>query len=650
MRIKVSEQFIDNLAEPLVTVLCSTLDDADSISQAIESILIQETSFAVRIVVCDFGSTDGTCERVLQYCDMYPYLIDLITDLKGLQSSDTDASRPGKQLRLGKYLAICSGSDYWTEPSKLQTQAEFLEAHPEATFIVHNVRKVFAGNDLGLYDTETRGKWFDGHALLRGQLGARSSKLIRSHRSVSHTLPQYPTSEAFANLLDLRLGLGYFSPKVLAVKRLKHSPNRRPSSDIADRFLCLSALGKARLEGTTLSAQEVCQESDLVIDEMLNEISLTNLNEVRRFLNARPNKPVDFAIWGYGALGKYLANTLSSDGYRDFIIVDRRFSTDAGEQIGRTMTPAKFLSSRHRRDCKLLITTMHWREVLRELNCDDFISICNVRVVTVDMLAPLLKHYFRTFPVTRIIRKLWGTRVKKLSDYYYRGAFISNRASIFNNPHYLLRDGLSRHIEPFAKVVTGDILDFGCGSSPYKSLFEACESYTGVDIRESGHPKKDSKIDLYYDGSRLPLLNNRFDCVFSSEVLEHVPNVEEILGEINRVLKPKGLLVFTVPFAWEEHETPYDYARYTRDGLEQLLKKTNFRVKLMVPTNSHFVAISQLLINYIFLSISSRSKFFLFLKQLGVVFPMNVLTLLLNRLLPARDTFYSNIFCIAEKT
>jgi len=63
------------------------------------------------------------------------------------------------------------------------------------------------------------------------------------------------------------------------------------------------------------------------------------------------------------------------------------------------------------------------------------------------------------------------------------------------------------------------------------------------------------------------------DGVFSSETFEHIFNLEEIIKEINRVLKKEGLLLATCPFLWPEHEVPYDYARYTSFAMKNLLEK-----------------------------------------------------------------------------
>ena len=63
-----------------------------------------------------------------------------------------------------------------------------------------------------------------------------------------------------------------------------------------------------------------------------------------------------------------------------------------------------------------------------------------------------------------------------------------------------------------------------------------------------------------------------------NQVLEHVFNPQEFLGELGRVLARGGRLLLTVPFVWDEHEQPFDYARYSSFGLKALLEQHGFRV------------------------------------------------------------------------
>ena len=78
--------------------------------------------------------------------------------------------------------------------------------------------------------------------------------------------------------------------------------------------------------------------------------------------------------------------------------------------------------------------------------------------------------------------------------------------SIFH-PFFFIRKGLLKGIAQHAEKIQGKLLDFGCGSKPYQSLFQVDE-YIGVDYENSGHTHINEQIDVFYDGKHLPFENN----------------------------------------------------------------------------------------------------------------------------------------------
>ena len=119
-----------------------------------------------------------------------------------------------------------------------------------------------------------------------------------------------------------------------------------------------------------------------------------------------------------------------------------------------------------------------------------------------------------------------------------------------NNPFYFIRRDLLGKISQNAPELTGKLLDFGCGSKPYQSLFINASEYIGLDYEGEGHSHKDEQVDVLYDGRHIPFPDNSFDSVFSSEVMEHLFNPDEMLPEINRVMKPGAKILITCPFVW----------------------------------------------------------------------------------------------------
>lgn len=231
-------------------------------------------------------------------------------------------------------------------------------------------------------------------------------------------------------------------------------------------------------------------------------------------------------------------------------------------------------------------------------------------------------------------------------------AFKPRWYSIFFNQFYIMRSGIYNAIRSRSSNIHGRVLDFGCGSKPYEPLFE-CDEYIGLDYATEVSDKNENlAADFFYDGKTIPFNDNHFDSVFSTEVLEHVFNPDEILPEINRVLKPGGTLLLTCPFFCPEHEQPYDYARYSSFGLKHLIEKNGFEVIDYEKTGSYFESMLQGIILYIYYFIPKRPKllgilfFSVFITPL-MLFGMGLAAILPKRVI--RSDFYLNNIIVAKK-
>jgi SAM-dependent methyltransferase len=218
-------------------------------------------------------------------------------------------------------------------------------------------------------------------------------------------------------------------------------------------------------------------------------------------------------------------------------------------------------------------------------------------------------------------------------------------------PNYLMRKRLLNYISFYAPMLTGRLLDFGCGSKPYRDLFTVTE-YVGVDLENPGHPHLNEEIDVFYDGKKIPFPDNHFDAVFSSEVVEHIFNLEEILQEVKRVMKPGGKILVTCPFSISEHESPNDYARYTSFAIKHLFEKNHFTVLAYEKSGNYVETVFQLWILYIHLHISPffrkipviRSAF-----RIITYSSLNLLALLFSKILPDRKDLYMNNIILCQK-
>jgi SAM-dependent methyltransferase len=155
-------------------------------------------------------------------------------------------------------------------------------------------------------------------------------------------------------------------------------------------------------------------------------------------------------------------------------------------------------------------------------------------------------------------------------------------------------------------------------------------------------------VDVYYDGKHLPFENETFDSLFCSEVVEHIFDPDEILKELNRVLKPGAKALITVPFSWNEHETPYDYARYTSFGITHLLEKNGFRIVAIKKTGSFARVNFQNWALYFFELFKKWGKPG-YVLSLVFIIPINIIGSLLCLLLPRNESLYFTNIVLAEK-
>ena len=237
--------------------------------------------------------------------------------------------------------------------------------------------------------------------------------------------------------------------------------------------------------------------------------------------------------------------------------------------------------------------------------------------------------------------------IKHFKKVHEREMFNPKLFGFFFNPFYLIRKGIYKGVKENAVHLRGKLLDFGCGSKPYKDLFDV-EEYIGLDTQNSGHNHKDESIDVFYDGKTIPFNNNHFDSVFSSEVFEHVFELEDSLKEIRRVCKPNGHLLITVPFVMSEHEIPYDYARYSSYGIKYLLEKNGFQIINQTKTSNNIQTIFQMWNIYVYQNILKYKKIRFLLTPI-ILMPVTTFGIILSQILPKSDDFFLTSIVLAKK-
>lgn len=218
---------------------------------------------------------------------------------------------------------------------------------------------------------------------------------------------------------------------------------------------------------------------------------------------------------------------------------------------------------------------------------------------------------------------------------------------LFLNPFYFARKELYKHIKLLSSKMRGKILDVGCGQKPYEAHFNSSE-YIGLEL-DVPEKRKGEGANVYYDGITFPFRDSSFDSVITSQTFEHVFNPNVFIHEIHRVLKDNGMLLMTVPFIWDEHEQPIDYARYSSFGIRHILVAEGFEIVCHKKTLSDVRIIFQLINAYIYKATYSANRYLDLICTIFLMSPFNLLGEILFRFLPKNNDLYLDNIILARK-
>lgn len=211
---------------PVVSICCLTYNHEKFISDAVQGFLMQKTDFPIEIIIHDDASTDNTANIIRDFEHKNPAKLIPIYQIenqwaKGLRPSPVFVWPKAR----GKYIALCEGDDYWTDPYKLQKQVDFLEANPDFFFTFH---------DCQILDQQT--------GLSQNRVGQRKIDTIVDLKSVLIQNNVPTASLVFRNKIDFNKlalwfqktskgdyallvllaeqGLGKYFPDVMSVYRI----------------------------------------------------------------------------------------------------------------------------------------------------------------------------------------------------------------------------------------------------------------------------------------------------------------------------------------------------------------------------------------------------------------------------------------------
>jgi 2-polyprenyl-3-methyl-5-hydroxy-6-metoxy-1,4-benzoquinol methylase len=159
---------------------------------------------------------------------------------------------------------------------------------------------------------------------------------------------------------------------------------------------------------------------------------------------------------------------------------------------------------------------------------------------------------------------------------------------------YLHLKSLFAGLEQASAHARGRLLDLGCGNKPYRTMFAGRVSeHVGCDMVQSS----EHCVDILCPATAIPMADETFDTVLCTQVIEHVAEHKLVLREAFRLLKPGGILILSAPMYWPLHEEPYDFFRFTRHGLDYLLKETGFNRVATIPNGGKWALAGQALVH-----------------------------------------------------
>lgn len=242
----------------MVSIICCTYNHERYIRQCLDGFLMQVTSFDYEILIHDDASKDTTPDIIREYESKYPTVIKPIYQTENQYSRGVKINITYQYPRVrGKYIALCEGDDYWTDPFKLQKQVDFLESNPDCVLTCHHYRILSESTE------ESSADWINGISFFSIKSYISSEWFIQPltvvFRAKSLDVSEYSRYEYAKDVTLfyylLKQGNGYFFQDEMGVYRL-HGGGTYSNSSWASKLIAdlrtLNAISV--VEGDRISA------------------------------------------------------------------------------------------------------------------------------------------------------------------------------------------------------------------------------------------------------------------------------------------------------------------------------------------------------------------------------------------------------------
>ncbi len=210
--------------KPLVSICTLIYNHEQFLPQYFKGILMQNTNFNFEVLIHDDASTDNSSKIIRKYQKEYPSIFKPIIQTENQYSQGVDINLKYNFSRAqGKYIALCEGDDYWTDPLKLQKQVDFLESHPEYNLYCSNWKELHKDSIVNspvhtLYKTPFS---FSFATLPRIWITKTATLMFRHNGFNYELLTRYKNSRDIHLIYHLLIyKRGYFDPSTMAVYRI----------------------------------------------------------------------------------------------------------------------------------------------------------------------------------------------------------------------------------------------------------------------------------------------------------------------------------------------------------------------------------------------------------------------------------------------
>ncbi|AND83744.1 glycosyltransferase [Clostridium tyrobutyricum] len=211
--------------EILVSINCITYNHQNYIAEAIDSFLMQKTNFKYEILIHDDASIDGTSDIIRNYSNKYPNIIKSIIQTENQYSKDVEVLSLNSRRAKGKYIALCEGDDYWTDPYKLQKQVDYMENNPNCGMCFHasDLIKVGKGkiDQIKPYNENCISTTED---IILGDGGFMATNSILYRKSIMNDIPNFyinaPVKDYPLQILTSAKNYAYYINQSMSVYRI----------------------------------------------------------------------------------------------------------------------------------------------------------------------------------------------------------------------------------------------------------------------------------------------------------------------------------------------------------------------------------------------------------------------------------------------